>query len=110
MSAEKDVKKIEKLLEKKKSEKIIDYLNSKDAEVAAAAFQALGQIGGEAATNALAAKLDDPSPVVRSNAVKAFGNLHTEYAKSLLQHQIAKESDEGVKEDIRTTLLTYGRK
>lgn len=107
MSVEKDLGKIAKLQEKEKSDKIVGYLNDKEPEVAAAAFEALGKIGDEVATNALAGKLDDPDATVRINAVKAFGSLHREYTKSLLQHQITKETDPKVKEAIRASLLTY---
>lgn len=104
MSENKDILKIQKLSEKRKSDKIGRYLTSGDIDVVKAAINALGVLQDETSVNLLSPLIEDNNPEIRKAAAIAFANGGTEYAKTLLQHQLTKEKDENVKEVIRQSI------
>lgn len=104
------IEKIQKLAEKRKSAKIIKFLDSKDMDVIIAALKALCEIGDEDSVNRIAALIDSTEPQVRVEAAKALGNLGTEYAKTYLQHRMSTEKDETVKKAISEALHTIATK
>lgn len=110
MSGEREISKIEKLAEKKKSDKIEKYLNDKDIEVVKAAIAALGRIQDEKADNLLSGLIDDQDPEVRKAAIKAFASIGSEYAKTLLQHLVATETNAEVKEVAVEVLHNFKKK
>lgn len=107
MSAEKDIEKIQKLVEKGKSEKIEKYLKDKDKDVVKAAITGLGQIQDETAVNLLSKLIEDQDPDIRKTAVVAFSQSGSEYSKTFIQHLAAVEKDDSVKEVIMQTLQKY---
>lgn len=104
MSEEREVTKIEKLTAKRKSDKIEKYLNDKDIEVVKAAIHGLGEIQDEDSVNSLSKLIEDENPEIRKAAIVAFAKGNTEYAKTLLQHLVATEKVDEVKEVARQAL------
>lgn len=98
------IEKINKLAEKRKSDKVIKFLNSKEEEVVFAALKALSEIRDEDSVNTVAHMIDHEDPVIRREAAKALGGIGSEYAKTYLQHRMATESDEAVKKAIMDAL------
>ena len=98
------IEKIHKFTEKKKSDKIIKFLGSSDADVVIAALEALSQIRDEDSVNSIAGMIDSQEPKIRIEAAKALGSLGTEYAKTYLLHRMASEQDETVKSAIMDAL------
>ena len=67
------IEKINKLAEKRKSDKVIKFLNSKEEEVVLAALKALSEIRDEDSVNTVAHMIDHEDPVIRREAAKALG-------------------------------------
>ncbi len=105
MGEERDITKIEKLTEKRKSDKIEKYIHDKDFEVVKAAINALGKIQDETSVNILSKLIEDKDPEVRKVAIVAFASGNTEYAKTFLQHLLVKEKLEDVKEVAKAAIL-----
>lgn len=101
-----DLGKIQKLMEKGKSDKIIKYLSSSDDTVVVAALEALSQIKDEDSVNSIAHMIDHSDAKIRIAAAKALGSIGTEYAKTYLLHRLNTEQDETVKESIKEALHT----
>ena len=110
MDTNRTVEKIQKLVEKKKSDKIIKYLGASETEVVVAALEGLSEVNDEESVNSIASMIDNAAPQVRSAAAKALGEIGTEYAKTYLQHRAATEKDEKVKEAIMTALHAIAAK
>lgn len=98
------IEKIQKLAEKRKSDKVIKFLDSSETEVVLAALKALSQIGDEDSVNRIASLIDCDDPQIRAAAAESLGSIGTEYAKTYLQHRMAEEKDEKVKTAIRDAL------
>ncbi|WP_167958093.1 HEAT repeat domain-containing protein [Anaerosporobacter faecicola] len=107
MSEEKDVEKIRKLTEKRKSDKVAKYLDKNDVEVVKAAITGLGSIQDETSVNLLSKLIENANPEIRKAALVAFGNGGTEYAKTLIQHRAVVESDLQVQEVAKSILRDY---
>ena len=86
-----------KLAEKRKSDKIIKYLDSADAEVVVAALKALSDIKDEDSVNSIAGMIDNENDEIRKEAACALGEIGSEYAKTYLQHRMTTEKNEEVK-------------
>lgn len=110
MDTNRTVEKIQKLVEKKKSDKIIKYLGASETEVVVAALEGLSEVKDEESVNSIASMIDNAAPEVRSASAKALGEIGTEYAKTYLQHRAATEKDEKVKEAIMTALHAIAAK
>lgn len=89
--------KIEKLLEKKKSDKIVKFLGEKDPKVVSEALKALGEIGDETSINSVSSYIDSENTEIRQAAIEATGAIGTEYSKTFLQQRLMKEKDEKMK-------------
>lgn len=100
------MEKIQKLTEKRKSDKIIKFLDSKDSEVVFAALKALSEIQDEDSVNRIASLIDSDDAMLRKEAAKALGSIGTEYAKTYLMHRMGTEKDESVKTAISEALHT----
>lgn len=107
MGADRSIEKIQKLTEKKKSEKIEKFLNDKDIEVVKAAIVGLGMIQDETSVNLLSKLIDHEDPEIRKTAIVAFAKNKTEYSRTFIQHRLSKEADAGVKEVASKTLREY---
>lgn len=104
------IEKINKLAAKRKSDKVIKFLSSKEQEVVMAALNALSVIKDEDSVNTVAHMIDHEDPVIRREAAKALGGIGSEYAKTYLQHRMATESDEVVKKAIMDALHAISEK
>lgn len=104
------IEKIHKLAEKKKSAKVIKYLDSKDTQVVLEALKALSGIGDEDSVNRIASMIDSEDASIRKEAAGALGGIGTEYAKTYLQHRMASEKDESVKKAISEALHVIASK
>lgn len=98
------IEKIQKLAEKRKSDKVIKFLDSKEEEVVLAALQALSEIGDEDSVNRIASLIDSDDAKIRVAAAQSLGSIGTEYAKTYLQHRMSTEKDENVKKAIMDAL------
>lgn len=98
------IEKIKKLESKKKTNKVIKFLDSKDVEVVEAAMKALGTIKDEDSVNTVAHMIDSSDPAIRIAAAGCLGEIGTEYCKTYLQHRAHNESDENVKAAITGAL------
>lgn len=106
MDNTKTIQKIQKLADKRKSAKVIKFLESSDKEVVEAALNALCQIQDEDSVNTAAHLIDNSDPEIRIAAAKALGGIGTEYVKTYLQHRMTTEQDEDVKKAIMEALHT----
>ncbi|MGB8454444.1 MAG: HEAT repeat domain-containing protein [Anaerocolumna sp.] len=98
MNEERVVEKIRKLTEKRKTEKVEQFLHNKDIEVVKAAIAGLGIIQDEMAFNLLSKLIDHENPEIKKAAIVAFANTGTAQAKTFLQFLLSKETDISVKE------------
>ena len=101
--------KIEKLVKRAKSEKIIAFMNDKDPEVRKAAIAALGKLSDDKAVNTLIDLLRSSDPDTRIDAVKALGDMALRerkepQSKTHLQYLRNTEKDERVLAAISDTL------
>jgi HEAT repeat protein len=101
---ESKTEKINKLVEKKKAEKIIPFLNDRDGAVALAAIAGLGKAGGDDAYNALIPLLRSNNAAARAAAAQALGELGASQGRTHLSYHLAQEKDEKVREAIRGAL------
>ena len=104
MSTEKNVEKINKLAAKKKTQKIIDYMKSKDKTTRLAAIKALGASGGEEAFNQLVSMLNSTEADERAAAALALGELGIERGSSFLSHRLLSENDANASAAIREAM------
>ncbi|HKM34358.1 MAG TPA: HEAT repeat domain-containing protein [Lachnospiraceae bacterium] len=98
------IEKIKKLGSKKKSNKVIQFLDTNDIEVVKAAMQALSTIKDEDSVNTIAHLIDSSEPEIRIAAAGCLAEIGSEYCKTYLQHRIQCESDENVKAAISEAL------
>lgn len=106
MDSAREIEKIKSLAAKRKSAKVIKYLDDKDTAVVIAALQALSEIRDEDSVNRVASMIDSEDPAIRKEAALALGNIGSEYAKTYLQHRMSAEKDEDVKKSIMEALHT----
>lgn len=85
--------KIENLIQKKKSAKLVALLNDKQAEIRLQAIRGLGSIGDEKSVNALIGLLYDPDENIRKETIKTMGDMNNQTIKSHLQHMSLTEQD-----------------
>nr|WP_308628207.1 HEAT repeat domain-containing protein [uncultured Eisenbergiella sp.] len=104
MSDQKELAKIEKSLEKKKSAPIIKLMGKADNDVLAAALEALGKINDEDSANQITHYLEHADAAVRVAACKAALVVDTEYMKTRVRHQLMAESDAQAKLQIQEAL------
>jgi HEAT repeat protein len=108
------IDKIDKLVAKRKSDKIVAMIHDKDAEVREAAIGALGKIGDENSMNTLVTLLRDPIAGNRAATVKALGLLavrdtRNTAAKSHLQYLKTSEKDPLVIQALEETMTKISK-
>lgn len=96
--------KIEKLAQKKKTDKIIPYTKSKDKNIRLAAIQALGISGGDEGFNRLTQLLSSADADERAAASAALGTLGRPQARSFLSYYIEREKDVRVQESMKNAM------
>lgn len=92
--------KVKKLVEKKKGEKIIPFLNDKSMDVVMAAIEGLGVCGGEHAVNGLVPMLRSNDPSIRIATANAMANMGDPRTKAHLDFQLKQEKDAKAKDAI----------
>ena len=93
-----DLQKVEKLVAKKNSTKLMGYLNSKDEAVRLAAIVGLGKTNDENAFNSLTSLLSSDNAGERAAAAEALGEMGMERASTFISHVQQTETDEKAKE------------
>lgn len=104
MSDQKEVAKIEKSVEKRKSAPIIKLMGKADSDVLVAALEGLGKIADEDSFNQITHYLEHEDAKVRVAACKAALVVNTEYMKTRVRHQLMVESDADAKKQIQDAL------
>ena len=95
---------IDKLVAAKKAAGIAALVNDKKTDVQAAAIAALGKVDDDVSYNTLVPLLRSASPAVRSQAAAALAELGRRSARVHIEHQLAVETDEGVKAALNEAL------
>ncbi|MCI8443013.1 MAG: HEAT repeat domain-containing protein [Provencibacterium sp.] len=91
--------------EKGKWEKLESFTKSSDAEIRAAAYEALGNIPKDESNNILIAGIADPQPSVRLAVAKALARVGTDHNEEQIKHQLAAETDAGVQAALREAMI-----
>ena len=104
MSDQKELAKIQKFAEKKKTAGIIKMMGKADSDVLEAALEALGIIGDEDSFNQITHYLEHEDAKVRVAACKAALVIDTEYMKTRVRHQLMVEADPEAKKQIQDAL------
>lgn len=89
--------KILEFAEKKKASKIVKFTMDNDNAVRAAAFRALGDVGGQEAMETCQNAVRDPSPEVRLAIAEAFQKMGDDHVAEALRHQMLEETDPKIK-------------
>lgn len=101
--------KIQKLVQKGKSDKLVALTGNKDPEVRQAAIRALGEIGDEQSLNTLVVLIRSDNPDDRAEAVRSLGELaikdsRNTAAKTHLQHLKTNEKEPVVIKALEETM------
>lgn len=102
-----NLKKIEKLTSRKKSEALAKFLTSKDAQVRVAAINGLGESGGESAFNNLTPLLRDGNPLIRAAVATALRALEDPRAVAFISNSLKEEKDPATKEAMGRALSAF---
>ena len=100
----KEIEKINKLAEKKKGDRLMKYLSSRDSSIKIAAMKALGKCDGEKGFNTLINALEDSDPLVRKAAAEGLGETKKDVAFTHLAYHFEKELDENVKKAMKNAM------
>ena len=100
----KNTERINKLADKKKADKIVAFLKSKDKETRLDAIRALGKCGGAEAINALTTNIITPDEEEKIEVIKALGVCGKDASFYLLSHYAAKETNPIVKDVMREAM------
>lgn len=105
------VKKIEKLTEKKNTEKLAAFTEHKKKPVRIAAIDGLGKCDRcDEAYNALVTCVHDADAEIRAHAILALGTLGDMKARAHIEHQLSRETDASCKEAAAKALkMLHGR-
>ncbi len=101
-----NIAKIEKLAQKKKSDKLIKFLNSKDKEERIAAINALGKVNDEDSYNKLIALLSSQDTDERIAAAISLGQTSKDSAITHMNYHISKQTDAKVKEAMTAAIVS----
>lgn len=104
MNDQKEIDKLSKLVEKRKSGTIIKMMGKADAAVLVQALDALGKIGDEDSCNMITHYMEHEDNDVRTAACKAAMVIGTEYMRTRVRRQMSVEKDEGVKKALQDAL------
>jgi|GEM_PF-650450 len=102
-----NLKKIEKLTSKRKSEALAKFLTNKDMHVRVAAVTGLGTSGGETAFNNLTPLLRDSNPPIRAAAATALRALEDPRAVAFISNSLKEEKDLTTKEAMSRALSAF---
>ena len=91
--------------EKGKWEKLQSFTKSDDAEIRAAAYEALGSIPKDESNNILIAGIADPEARVRLAIAKALVKVGTDHNEEQIKHQLAAETDTEVQAALREAMM-----
>lgn len=85
--------KIQKAIEKKKTDALIKFLGDKDKSIVLAAIQGLGTIKEDDSFNAVIPYLSSDDAQLRQAAAEALGEMGNAHAKAFLLHAASIEKD-----------------
>ena len=91
------VEKVKELAEKGKVSKLVKLTQDRDVDVAAAAFEALGNFDTQEARETLQNAIRDPEAKIRMAIAKAFQKIGDDHISEALHHQFLKETDPALK-------------
>lgn len=95
---------VEKAVEKKKGDKLIELAKAKDAAVGEAAIIGMGKVGGEDCVNFLVTQLRSINPKYRAAAATALGNIGEAHAKAFISSVMKFEKDADAQKAMRDAL------
>lgn len=104
MNDQKEIEKIKKLTEKKKTAPVIKMMGKADSDVLVVALDALGKIGDEDSFNMITHYLEHEDAKVRVAACKAALVIDTEYMKTRVRHQLMVETDPEAKKQMQEAM------
>ena len=102
-----NIRKIERLTNRKKSEALLKYLTNKDEKVRIAAVLGLGASGGDSAFNNLTPLLRDGNPPIRAAAATALRALEDPRAVAFISNSFKDEKDSAAKEAMGRALSAF---
>lgn len=102
-----NIRKIERLTIRKKSEALAKFLTNKDAQVRIAAVLGLGASGGDSAFNNLTPLLRDGNPPIRAAAATALRALEDPRAVAFISNSLKDEKDAAAKEAMSRALSAF---
>ena len=85
--------KIDKMVSKRNSAKLVSLLKDKNPDIRIKAISALGEIADDTSINNLTILLHDQDKVTRKAAIDSLGGTGNAVAKTHLQYYIEKEDD-----------------
>ncbi|NCC48957.1 MAG: HEAT repeat domain-containing protein [Clostridia bacterium] len=96
--------KIDKLVGKRNSAKLVALIKDKNPDIRIKAIKALGQIGDDTSINNLTILLHDQDKVSRKAAIESMGETGNAVAKTHLQYYIEKEDDQELVKAARSSI------
>ena len=99
--------KIQKWASKGNAKKLIKALKSSDSSIVKSVLEALGNIGGEEAVNAITPLTESPDKAIRGTAMKALGKCGTQASETLLKYYLNKETDKDMIGVIKEAIKVY---
>lgn len=102
-----NIRKIERLTDRKKSEALAKFLTNKDEQVRIAAVRGLGASGGDSAFNNLTPLLRDGNSPIRAAAATALRALEDPRAVAFISNCLKDEKDPAAKEAMSRALSAF---
>ena len=99
------LEKIQHYGEKGKWDKLEHFTRSDDAELRAAAYEALGSIPKDESNNILIRGIADPDAKVRLAVAHALAKIGTDHNEEQIKHQLAVEQDPEVQAALREAMM-----
>ncbi|MCD8131856.1 MAG: HEAT repeat domain-containing protein [Lachnospiraceae bacterium] len=99
------IDKVNKLVEKGKTDKLLALVYDKDKEVRLAAIKGLRSVPEtEDSVNTLVAMINDTDTEIRKEVIISLGYTQDSYVETQLRHRLVAENDDSVKAAIRESL------
>ncbi len=89
-----NLEKIQKWASKGNAKKLIKALKTSDSSIITSVLEALSNVGGEDAVNAITPLTESPDKAIRGTAMKALGKCGTTASETLLKYYLNKETDQ----------------
>ena len=99
--------KIQKWASKGNAKKLVKALKSSDTSIITSVLEALSNVGGEEAVNAITPLTESSDKTVRGAAMKALGKCGTQASETLLKYYLNKETDEEMVGVIREAIKIF---